>query len=202
MHDETSNTWLQSIQEDDPPASGWTYLVDSYDPFVRRILTRKGLDESSADDVVQNVMAIVVRKLPEFERQRTGSFRTWLRSITVNCLRDYLKSKQYRSRAAGGTEMLDLANAMADGKSEFTMMWNQEHARHVLNELLKAVAPEFSPQTMEIFERLAIEDESVDSVAAAFETTANACFIARSRVLKRLKSVMRELFGEEEGLFF
>lgn len=160
-----------------------------------------GLQDSSADDVVQNVMTIVAKKLPEFERKRTGSFRTWLRGITGNCLRDYLKSKQHRSQAVGGTEMLDLASAMEDPKSEFTSLWNHEHARHLLNELLMAVAPEFSPNSIEAFKRLAIDDEAVDDVARDLEMSVNACFVARSRVLKRRKAVLRELFGEDEGLF-
>lgn len=201
MHEETSNTWLQSLKTGDPHASGWHYLLESYGPFVRKILIRKGLQPASADDVAQNVMTIVAKKLPDFERQRSGSFRTWLRGITVNCLRDYLKSQQYRSRAAGGSEMLELANAMEDSKSEFTMLWNQRHARHVLDELLKAVAPEFSPKTIAAFRHLAIDDQPVDDVAEQLEMSPNACFIARSRVLKRLKVVLREVFGEDDGLF-
>ena len=93
MYEETSNTWLQSLQSGGPQSSGWFHLLDSYGPFVRAILLRKGLEESAADDVMQNVMVIVARKLPNFERQRAGSFRTWLRGITANCLRDFLKSE-------------------------------------------------------------------------------------------------------------
>ena len=86
MQEETSNTWLQSIQGGDPQATGWNLLLASYGPFVRKVLIHYGLEESHADDVVQNVMAIVVRKLPEFERQRAGSFRTWLRAIHIELL--------------------------------------------------------------------------------------------------------------------
>ena len=183
-------------------SSGWGYLLDSYGPFVRNILTRKGLQEASADDIVQNVMTIVAKKMPEFERQRPGSFRTWLRAITVNCLRDYLKSREHKDRGLGGNNNLsDLVEAMRDSRSAFTIMWNQEHARHVLDQLLKAVSPEFSPKTIEVFERLAIHDQPVNDVARDLEMSANACFVARSRVFRRLKIVMHELFGDDEGLF-
>ena len=200
MQEETSNTWLQSIQGGDPQATGWNLLLASYGPFVRKILIHYGLEDSHADDVVQNVMAIVVKKLPEFERQRAGSFRTWLRAITLNCFRDHLKSKQYRSRAPGGTDMLDLAHAMEDRNSEFTKTWNRAHSRHVLDELLKAVAPDFTPQSIEVFNRLALQSEPVDQVAESLGITVNACFIARSRVLKRLKAVRQEVFGDDQGL--
>lgn len=201
MHDETSNTWLQSMKDADAGASGWRYLLDSYGPFVRSILIRKGLDESSSDDVAQNVMTIVSKKLGDFERQRPGSFRTWLRGITVNCFRDFLKSKQYRSRAAGGTEMLDMADAMEDASSEFTSLWNQQHAVHVVEELLKAVTPEFSAKSIEIFRRLAMNHEPVDVVAVDLKMTKNACVVARSRVFRRLRTASDEVLGPDEGLF-
>ena len=43
---------------------------------------------------------VVVRRLPEFERQRIGHFRSWLRTITTDCLRDYQKSKRNAVHAA------------------------------------------------------------------------------------------------------
>ena len=96
--------------------------------------------------------------------------------------------------------MLDLAHAMEDRNSGFTKTWNREHTRHVLDQLLKAVAPEFTPQSIEVFQRLALQSEPVDQVAESLEISVNACLIARSRVLKRLKSVRQEVFGEDHGL--
>lgn len=145
-------------------------------------------------------MAVVVQKLPDFERQRTGSFRSWLRRITVNCLRDYFKSSQYRRKGSGGDETHELIQSMEDPNSEFTRIWNREHAHHVLNELLKAVTPDFTPKSIECFRRLALNDENADDVARELNMSTNACFIARSRVLKRLRELLSELFGDDEGL--
>jgi len=181
----------------DPQASGWHHLLDTYGPFIRGVLLRKGLSESAADDVSQNVLTTVAKKLPDFDRQRTGSFRSWLRRITVNCLRDYQKSKQYRTRAVGGTEMLDLALQL-EGSAEFTRMWNREHAKHVLEELLRAVEPEFTPKSIEIFRRLAIQREPVEQVVEATSTAKSACLVARSRVLRRLRDVANNYFGSDE----
>ena len=200
MHDETSNTWLQEMRNANAQSSGWRYLLDSYSPFVRSILRRQGLDENSAADVAQNVMTIVARKLPEFERQRGGAFRTWLRRITINCLRDYRKSKQYRLRAAGGTEILDLANEMEDASSRLTQVWNREHARHVVEQLLQAIKPEFTAKSIDVFRQLAVESRPIDDVAQQFDMTKNACVVARSRVFRRLKTIADELF-DEDGLF-
>ena len=128
IYEETSNTWLQSLKDAGPQASGWRFLVNSYGPFVRKILAREGLQPAAADDVSQNVMTVVASKLPDFERVRTGSFRSWLRKITINCLIDYRKSKQYRMRATGGDEMADMIQVLEDSSSELTSLWNQQHA--------------------------------------------------------------------------
>ncbi len=201
MHDDTSNTWLQEMQDVPDDTSGWRHLVESYRPFVRDQLVRHGVEATSAEDVSQQVLTIVWRKLPEFERQGTGSFRAWLRSITINCFRDFLKSRQYRSRAVGGTDMLDLAAKMEDPHGEFTHIWNRDHARHVVEELLTAVTPEFTAKSIEIFRRLAIDQESVGKVAADLGMTKNAVVVARSRVFRRLKSVAETHFFDEKQLF-
>jgi RNA polymerase sigma-70 factor (ECF subfamily) len=200
MIEETSNTWLNSLKQGDPQATGWHHLVESYGPFIRRILVRKGLRGDTADDVVQNVMTVVVQRLPDFERQRTGSFRSWLRGITINCLKEYWKSKKHQMQAEHHEDLQELIQVVEDPHSGFTESWNREHAQHVLDRLLEKVAEEFAPQSIEIFRRLSLNVEAVDDVARGLGLTANACFITRSRVLKRLRELVRLLFGEDEGL--
>ena len=199
MHNETSNTWLNSLRNADRNADGWQRLVNSYGPFVRNVLSTKGIHGEAADDIVQNVMTVVVRRVSEFRRQRTGSFRSWLRTITVNCLRDHLKTRRNKNES-GSEDVQDLIQAMDDPKSGFTQLWNRQHACHVVDILLDRIGSEFSPKTIEAFKRLALQDETVDSVAEDLEMTTNACFIARSRVVKRLKTVTQEMFGTDEGL--
>ena len=75
MVEETSNTWLNSLKEGDPRAAGWMRLVEAYGPFIQGILLSRGVVREVAEDIVQNVMTVVARRLPDFERERTGSFR-------------------------------------------------------------------------------------------------------------------------------
>lgn len=198
MVNETSNTLLESLKDNNRDQTAWREFVDSYGPFIRTILVHKGIDRSAADDVAQNVMAVVVRRLPDFERQRAGSFRAWLRAITVNCLRDYNKSQRHVQQS--GT-FYGLIQSLEDPGSDFTMIWNRQHAEHVLGFLLDSIAGEFNPKTIEAFRRLAILEESTDDVSRKLSMTINACLIARSRVLKRLRQKLRELYGEEAGFF-
>jgi RNA polymerase sigma factor (sigma-70 family) len=200
MTRETSIGWLNSLKRGGPYASGWGYLVGSYGPFLRGILARRGLKDEAADDVVQNVLLVIVRRLPEFERQRTGSFRSWLRSITVNCLRDYWKAEGRNHPATGNSQLHGVIEELQDAESELSQIWNREHAHHVVGLLLDAIQNDFEPRTIAIFKQLTLAKAPVDEVAGQFQITPNACFIARSRVMKRLKTLSRELFGADDSL--
>ena len=199
MLGETSNTWLESLKQSGPYADGWRHLVQSYGPFVRGILLHRGMNETAADDIVQNVMTVVVRKLPEFDRARIGSFRKWLRCITANCLKEYcgVNAKQSASSRAVG----ELIHGLQDPQSQFTRLWDRQHAKHVVDTLLNGIAIDFKPETIEAFRRLTIDEEPVDAVAKSLGISPNACFIARSRVVKRLRERLRELVGDDEGIF-
>ena len=199
MNRETSNTWVQDLKQSDPQSHRWSQFLESYGPFVTRILITKGLDPNTVDDVVQNVMIVVVRRLPDFERRRTGAFRSWLRAIAINCLRDHWKSRHNR-QSTGTDEFQSIIRDLEDPTSDLTRMWNREHSEHVLGTLLDEVVDEFSSKNIEVFRRLAINEEKVDDVAKDMEMTVNACFIARSRVLRRLRELLHELFGEDHGL--
>ncbi len=86
---ETSHSLLERLH-DGPDESAWRRMVDLYTPLIRGWLGRYALNDSDCDDLVQDVLAVVVRRLPDFQRRpQTGAFRRWLRNITVNCLRGF-----------------------------------------------------------------------------------------------------------------
>jgi RNA polymerase sigma-70 factor (ECF subfamily) len=80
----TSVSLLDRLKLARPDASDWGRLQGIYLPLIRRWLARvPGLGDE-ADDLAQDVFLVVARELPRFERRREGSFRTWLRKMTVN----------------------------------------------------------------------------------------------------------------------
>ena len=93
---ETSFSLLDRLRHG-PEEDSWRRMVDLYSPLIRGWLRRYTLANEDVDDLVQEVLAIVVRKVPEFERQpRVGAFRRWLRNITVNCLREFWRCQRLR----------------------------------------------------------------------------------------------------------
>jgi RNA polymerase sigma-70 factor (ECF subfamily) len=190
---ETSTSLLDRLRLQ-PDQAAWQRLVDIYTPMVRGWLRQHAMLQQDADDVVQDVLAVVVRKLPQFHREpRTGAFRRWLRSITVNCLRDFWRSKRSRPVATGDSNLQQMLDQMEDPDSDLSRQWDQEHDRYVTRGLLELIKPKFEASTWQAFQRVALDGVAPDQAAAELGMTVNAIFIAKSRVLSRLRE-------EGEGL--
>lgn len=188
----TSASLLQRVRTR-ADGESWRHLVAIYDPLVRGWLKQHGLLSSDVDDVTQEVMAVVVRRLAEFHHNgRVGAFRTWLKTITVNCLRDHWRRGKHRPQVDQSTAD-DMLAQLADPDSELSRQWDLDHDRHVARRLLEMLRGEFEPRTWQAFHRTAMEGAAASSVAAELGLTTNAVFIARSRVLSRLREEAAEL---------
>jgi RNA polymerase sigma-70 factor (ECF subfamily) len=188
----TSTSLLARLHESDSQA--WDRLVELYTPLIRRWLGHVGVRTSDGDDLVQEVLAVVVRRFPDFEHnQRTGAFRAWLRAIAVNCARDFWKANRLRPTAAGGTDFGSYLAQLEDNAHPFAEAWDREHDVHVTRQLLEALRPEFEQKTWEMFKRFVLDGKPAADVATELGTTPNAVFIAKSRVIARLRQ-------EAEGL--
>jgi RNA polymerase sigma-70 factor (ECF subfamily) len=193
---ETSASLLQRLRLA-PDAESWQRLVDLYTPLIHAWLRRYATPQQDGDDLVQEVLAIVVRKLPEFERQpQTGAFRSWLRTITVNCLRDYWRSRHGRPLVTGDSNFLQVLSELEDPQSDLSRQWDAEHDRHVTARLMKVIQPQFEPRTWQAFQRVALDRASPDEVAAELGISVNAVFIAKSRVLARFRQEAAGLIEE------
>jgi RNA polymerase sigma-70 factor (ECF subfamily) len=194
---ETSASLLDRLQTA-PDSVSWQRLVDLYTPLIRSWLRRHAqLHDQDADDLVQEVLSVVVRKLPQFRHnQRKGAFRTWLRTIAVNCLRDSWRAQRIRPRASGDSEFQQLLNQLEDPASGLSRLWDEEHDRHVGKRLLELIEPVFEPKTWAAFRGVTLEGKSPDAVAEELGMTVNAVFIAKSRVLSRLRQEAQGLIDE------
>jgi RNA polymerase sigma-70 factor (ECF subfamily) len=179
---ETSVSWIGRMAGN-PTGDDWRRLNVLYGPLLGRWAVRAGVPASEADDVVQNVLLVVFDKIGEFERQREGSFRAWLRAILTNKVRDYF-SKENKQPTAAGDSWLD---ELESPDSTLSKIWDREHDEHVLKKLLDRVRGDFDPKTWQAFHRHVMEEEPAAQVAEALCLKLNSVLTAKSRVLKRLR---------------
>ena len=147
------------------------------------------MQTTDAEDLAQEVLLAVNKSLPSFEHNgRVGAFRSWLRTILVNRLRNFWRSRDRHPRPLEGSSIEERLAQLEDPASAMSQLWNQQHDRHVLKRLLEIARGEFSSQTWNIFTRVAMRGEKADLVARESGVSLNAVFIAKSRVLSRLRA--------------
>lgn len=166
----------------------WDRLVGLYAPLLRTWVRRHVPQEADAEDIVQDVLAVVVAKLRSFKHNGSdGAFRSWLRTILVYRLKTFWRQKQ-RSPLAGGDERFtQMLREMEEPQSELARRLDEEHDRFIAARLLEQIRPEFTPATWAAFHRYVIDGRSPANVAAELGVSTNVVFIARSRILRRLR---------------
>ena len=190
-HDRTSVDFLHSLQQDYGEA--WYQFDDIYVPLIRKWLERYGMRGSDAEDIAQEVLVVVLRKLRGFERRRDGSFRSWLRQITVNCLRDFRRKHWRHVRPGGGDDFAEMLHSLEDPHSSLRRFWDTEHDLHVLSFAMNELKPKFTQRTWQAFHGTAIEGKTPGEVASELGISENAVCIAKSRVCSRIRDVVKEL---------
>jgi RNA polymerase sigma-70 factor (ECF subfamily) len=186
---DTSASLLERVQARSD--SGWERLVELYTPLLRTWVGRHVAQAADVSDVVQQVFTVVVARLPEFVYNgRPGAFRHWLRSITVNHLRAFWRSRRQLTAQAEAEAVFD---QLEDPASDPSRQWDREHDSHIARKLLDFVEPEFRPATWHAFRRQVLDGASAEEVAAELGLSINAVLIAKSRVLRRLRREARGL---------
>src|SRR5437879_712678 len=144
----TSASLLDRLQLAQPDPRDWQRLQDLYLPLIHHWLSRVPDLRDEGDDLVQEVFVVLVQELPSFVRQRDGSFRAWLRQITVNRIRAFWKGRRLH---ALGQEADQLLAQLVDSTSDLARQWDREHDEHVVRKLLAIVQPDFEPRTWQAF---------------------------------------------------
>jgi RNA polymerase sigma-70 factor (ECF subfamily) len=189
---QTSVSLLDRLKAARPDASDWNRLQAIYLPLIGRWLGRVPGLGVEADDLAQEVFVVVIREIPRFQRQREGSFRAWLRQVTVNQVRTHRRRRNRRPTV--GVDATDgFLQSLADPNSELAREWDIDHDRHVFEKLLAIVQPDFNTTTWEAFRRFAVEGLPATKVAEETGLTVNAVIQAKSRILKRLREEAGEL---------
>jgi RNA polymerase sigma-70 factor (ECF subfamily) len=77
---------------------------------------------------------------------------------------------------------------LEDPASQPSQLWDQQHDLFVMNRLLELTQRYFSDESWEMFVRVAIRGESAETVARERGVSLNSVFIAKSRILRRLRT--------------
>lgn len=193
--DATRPSLLIAVRDADNQ-SAWSEFVGLYTPLVFRHCVRRGLQDADAADVAQEVMKSVSRAISRFEYdRRKGSFRSWLLTVTRNKLANFFTTRAKRGDETGETSVAELVSTEVSPTESSD--WEREYESRVLSWAMEQVKGEFQQATWQAFWRTAVEERSVAEVAVELGLSAGAVYIARSRVIARIRRRVAEVDLED-----
>ncbi len=186
---ETNESLIARVK-DPANEAAWIEFLAIYQPVVLRMARNRGLQPADADDLAQSVFLTLSNAINDWEPKPQGPpFRAWFFTITRNAIINALRSRQ-RHQAAGSTSVQELLEQIPDDAS--SAEFHRESQREVFRWVCAEVRPEFSPATWVIFWRTAVEDVPAERVAADMQRNVGAIYVAKWRVMKRVKERVAE----------
>lgn len=177
---------LQSAQAGDDIA--WQRIADVYQPLIRRWARFAGVSEADSADVCQEVLLVAAMKLNDFQRERTGSFRRWLKNITRNKV-----VSEWRKRRLPPNEPLPDDWPEAPETSAAI----SEERRFLFERIVASVRSQFEESSWQMFRMTFMDGRPISDVAAELGKSRGAIDIARSRVLAYIREHFAEHIEEE-----
>jgi RNA polymerase sigma-70 factor (ECF subfamily) len=173
-------------------SGSWRRLALLYGPLVYGWCRRRGLQAADAQDVLQEVFLVVAARVRDFRRDRPGdSFRGWLWGITRNKLGDWLRHRQAEAAQTGGELALARLKELPDPPLAEEAPGGGDIAE-LCRRALDLIRPEFQEQTWQAFWRVVTGGQDPARVAADLGVSRNTVYIARTRILHRLREVLGE----------
>jgi RNA polymerase sigma-70 factor (ECF subfamily) len=178
--DSTDPTLLMRLRQPNPRAA-WERFVHLYTPLLYYWSRQIGCKPGEDDDLVQEVSAILVQQLPEFDYNPSRSFRGWLRTIATNCWRTL-----QRKRHPDAEPLPEVA--IPDPAADW---WEQEHREQLVRRALTLMQSDFPGKTWQACWYVVVDGRTAADVAAELGMTVGAVHAARFRVLERLRNELR-----------
>jgi RNA polymerase sigma-70 factor (ECF subfamily) len=193
--DSLSPTLLQRLQAAD--AGAWERVHYLFRPTVYAWCLAQGLAPPEAEDVVQEVFLAVAGAIADFRRQRPhDSFRGWLFRITQNKVRDQRRRSGKQPAAAGGTTAQHRLDQVAEPQpATEDLPPAAADSQALYRRALDLIQSHFEERTWKAFWGLAVEGRPGKDVAADLGLSVGAVYIAKTRVLKRLREEFADLLG-------
>jgi RNA polymerase sigma-70 factor (ECF subfamily) len=170
----------------------WRQFVQLYGPVVYAYGRRRGLQDADAADLTQEVLRAVSTALGRlaYDRRR-GGFGAWLFTLAHHKLHDLLARQRRPGRGSGDPDVQQVLDAQParDGDAA---LWDQEYERRLFRWAAEQVRPRFQDATWQAFWQTAVEGKSGKDVAEALGMTVAAVYLAKSRVMARLREQVQQ----------
>ncbi|MGY8767509.1 MAG: RNA polymerase sigma factor [Pirellulales bacterium] len=168
--------------------SAWTRFVDLYAPLIYQWGENQGLNTADAADLVQEVLSILVHKLPEFEYDPKRRFRGWLFTVTANKAKDLHRRNSVRPESGNENTVDHIPVA-----SNVDLFEETEYHNYLVKRALTLMQSEFTDPTWQACWKHVVEDKKAAEVAQELGISTNMVYLAKSRILRRLREELKDV---------
>jgi RNA polymerase sigma-70 factor (ECF subfamily) len=171
---------------DSADSAAWRTFLDVYAPAVFAFARRRGLQAADASDLTQDVCRNVAQALRNsaYDPDR-GRFRGWLFAVVRNQLKMFRRQQSRHPRGA------ELPPDVPDDAAAET--WDLECRRRLFAWACEQVKPTVTSATWQAFWRTAVDTAPAEKVAVETGLTSAAVYLAKSRVLAKLRQAVAEV---------
>lgn len=187
-------------------AASWNEFHQRYRPLIFSVARRAGLNETESDEVVQETLITVAKKMPEFRYDpAVDSFKGWLLTVTRwRILNQLEKRKMFGDRnrmACGATQERSTRTATVErvpdpARGDLEAIWDEEWEKHLLQAALARLKRTVHPRHYEIYHLHVLLGQSVREVARSLGVNAGQIYLAKHRVGRALRKELKRLKAE------
>lgn len=196
---DTPASLLHRLREDGDVLA-WEEIMAVYGPLVLRMALRQGLQQADAEDIVQEVFSAVYNSIEKWLHQpERPRFRRWLLGICRNLSLNAINRKPRGGIGKGGSSGIEELAQISDSPDKLASEFDVEFRRQVYQWAAHRVRQEVSETTWLAFHHSHLEGKSIETVATLLGITASNIYVSRSRVMKRLREMVKKFIESENN---
>jgi RNA polymerase sigma factor (sigma-70 family) len=178
----------------------WQEFFDTYWRLIYGFARKWGLSDAEAQDVVQDTVLVVARKMPEFRYDpAVGSFKSWLLHTTQWRIRDHYR-KQERLHQAGpshppadGARTSTIERIPDPAGLDLEAIWESEWRQNLLHAAVDRIRQRVDARQFQIFDLHVLREWPVSKVARALGISAGRVYLAKHRIGGLLKKEIQRI---------
>jgi len=198
----TRESLLRRLSDCDDQAS-WREFYETYRDLIYRFALKAGCSETEAEEVVQETVIAVARKLPEFKYEPAKcSFKTWLLNQTVWRIKDQFRKRPEAGQAPGRTPARRSEDTRRTGTIEriadpaggdLAALWETDWQETVAQAAMQRVKEQANLKDCQMFDLYVLRGWPAREVARALGVSVARVYLAKHRIAPLVKKEIKRL---------